>query len=395
MTIDINRCEASHIKVPLKSKYRHHMSKFKFADIILVKCIDKEGNEGWGESIPRTYVTGETITTVFDDLEKLIIPKFINRDRKKCEISFSDLLNRYSSFALNKNYRNKGSALCAFELAMLDLFSHKYNMSISKFFTDNKKAILQYSFPIGIFSFIKTLIICLKYRMWGQKNIKIKVGDKNEFQRVQIITKIIGKNGKYYLDANGGWDIPKVLSNQDYLIKRGITAIEQPINKIDLLKMNEDIIKSNKMYIAKYSDIKLPFIADESFCNYFDLIQLVQNGIIKMINIRISKCGGLIISNMLANIALSHGIKFIVGGMVGESNLLSTVEQVFALINPNYELYNGMGKSIYLKEQPFIINRNFKKNGSYPINSDSELTYYPNKTVISKYLVKKKVLKLH
>tara|TARA_Y100000031_G_C7882028_1_gene231204 strand:- start:57 stop:506 length:450 start_codon:yes stop_codon:yes gene_type:complete len=149
------------------------------------------------------------------------------------------------------------------------------------------------------------------------------------------------------------------------------------------------------MYIAKYSDIKLPFIADESFCNYFDLIQLVQNGIIKMINIRISKCGGLIISNMLANIALSHGIKFIVGGMVGESNLLSTVEQVFALINPNYELYNGMGKSIYLKEQPFIINRNFKKNGSYPINSDSELTYYPNKTVISKYLVKKKVLKLH
>lgn len=381
------------LKIPLKSKYSHALARYIGSIIILVKSIDCKGNIGWGETAPRYFINGETINTVFCDIEKLILPKFIELQNKNKFIYFADFVNIYKNFAMDLEFKNRGSALCAFELSVLDLFGRKYRQSVHSFFTNQKSLKIQYYYPIGLYSYLKTIFFCLKYKIWKQKHIKIKLGDNKEIKRLEIINKIMGKNTKYFVDANGSWDLNKLEKYQNYLTKKKIVSFEQPFSKNVLLnvykcKNNISFNNENKEY---FYDNRLSIIADESFCNFCELKKLIDNKFIKLINIRLPKCGGIIISNMLANYARINNLDFIIGGMVGETNLLISAARSLGFLNPNFKYFVGLGKSLYLKKQPFFDEIIFKKNGNYEIMSNyNGFGCNFNNKILEKYLVRKK-----
>ncbi len=55
---------AYHVRIRLKKPIRHASHTRSETDSIVVKCTLDVGNVGWGEGLPREYVTGETIDTV-------------------------------------------------------------------------------------------------------------------------------------------------------------------------------------------------------------------------------------------------------------------------------------------------------------------------------------------
>jgi muconate cycloisomerase len=51
---------AYHVRIPLRRPIRHASHARTATDNVLVRCVLEDRTEGWGEGVPREYVTGET-----------------------------------------------------------------------------------------------------------------------------------------------------------------------------------------------------------------------------------------------------------------------------------------------------------------------------------------------
>jgi L-alanine-DL-glutamate epimerase-like enolase superfamily enzyme len=54
---------AYHVRIPLRKPIRHASHTRSASDNLIVACRLEDGSRGWGEGVPREYVTGETVDT--------------------------------------------------------------------------------------------------------------------------------------------------------------------------------------------------------------------------------------------------------------------------------------------------------------------------------------------
>ena len=64
----ICRAEAYLVILPLRLTVRHALAARRESLNLIVRLVDDRGNEGWGEGVPREYVTGENAETSFEHL---------------------------------------------------------------------------------------------------------------------------------------------------------------------------------------------------------------------------------------------------------------------------------------------------------------------------------------
>src|SRR5262249_58069942 len=57
---------AHHVRIALRKAIRHASYTRTSTDNLLVRCVLEDGTEGYGEGVPREYVTGETIDSAID-----------------------------------------------------------------------------------------------------------------------------------------------------------------------------------------------------------------------------------------------------------------------------------------------------------------------------------------
>src|SRR4051812_34020981 len=75
-----------HVAVPLKMKIRHASHERVTSDNLVVRVTLDDGQVGYGEGVPRVYVTGETIATTFDTLGALDVARHFGRPRDYAEV---------------------------------------------------------------------------------------------------------------------------------------------------------------------------------------------------------------------------------------------------------------------------------------------------------------------
>src|SRR5436305_11395797 len=61
---------AYHVRIPLRKPVRHASHSRDATDNVIVRCVLADGTEGFGEGVPREYVTGETIDSALDLLRR-------------------------------------------------------------------------------------------------------------------------------------------------------------------------------------------------------------------------------------------------------------------------------------------------------------------------------------
>src|SRR5438477_3738425 len=61
---------AFHVRIRLKRPVRHASFTRSSTDNLVVRCALADGTEGFGEGVPREYVTGETIDSALDLLRR-------------------------------------------------------------------------------------------------------------------------------------------------------------------------------------------------------------------------------------------------------------------------------------------------------------------------------------
>lgn len=161
------------------------------------------------------------------------------------------------------------------------------------------------------------------YLQAGITNLRIKLARDTEYNR-RILEKGRGLLGNEYdlrVDANAAWSVDETISHLPLLREFGISLIEEPLGR--------DWEGMRRIGAAPESG-DFCFVADESAVSFQDVAQISQDGSFGMINIRLSKHGGLLRSLHMARLAKEAGLSYQLGCHVGETGILSGLGRVAA-----------------------------------------------------------------
>jgi len=104
-------------------------------------------------------------------------------------------------------------------------------------------------------------------------------------------------------------------------------------------------------------------MADESACSLGDMEKIAKEGYYKMINVRLSKCGGFRNSLKIIDYLRMKRILFQIGCQLGESGILSAAGRVLCLLCRDAVYYDGSYDEYMLKENTTFENVSFGLGG--------------------------------
>ncbi|MCG7499585.1 L-Ala-D/L-Glu epimerase [Vibrio sp. Of7-15] len=152
------------------------------------------------------------------------------------------------------------------------------------------------------------------YMNEGAKLLKVKLDAEQVIERVAAV-RAAAPSAKIILDANEAWGALSLESLFHQLAELDIAMIEQPVAK------GEDDLLA-------YIDHPIPICADESCHTREDIPALLQ--CYDMINIKLDKTGGLTEALTLEALARQHGLKIMVGCMLGTSRAMQAALPIAA-----------------------------------------------------------------
>ncbi len=295
------------LNIPFKQVFVHASAVRAETESVLVTITDENGVKGIGEGCPRRYVTGETV----DSIQRFIET---HRERWMTFTSVQDVKQWVTEHT--STIDQNPAAWCAVETACLDLFGKEAGVSIETLLDlPPLSGQFQYSAVLGtesLQSFEKQL---QRYCSAGFTDFKVKVTGRLQ-EDIDKLTQLASRGDstvRVRLDANNLWS--NVGSALPYLkqLPGRITAIEEPLTVGDY-----------DGYRRLARELNIPIILDES-CLRRDQFAAIQNDLPStwIINIRVSKMGGIVRSLAVAEQAKDMGIPIIIGAQVGETSVLT------------------------------------------------------------------------
>src|SRR6185437_512541 len=176
------------ISIPFRAPFGHALSWRDRTEAIIVRLVSDKGLTGWGEILPRDYLTGETIDTVLSRE----LPEVANRWVGRNLDTRDDLLE-----ALDDQQRGSNVALATragWELALLDLAGKSFGFAAGDVLGPSIHRQLEPGVVIGFDVATEKLERhCTLIRLAGRRHVKIKVGHGDDLRRLQIISATLGK----------------------------------------------------------------------------------------------------------------------------------------------------------------------------------------------------------
>lgn len=315
------------VRIPLKKAIKHASHSRTETDNLLVRCVLSDGTVGYGEGVPREYVTGETAESALELLKKSDLSSQFTDCRDFPQAL--EMIERFRTAPVPGDDRQcqGNAARCAVELALLDAYGRAFGeplVNVTKLLAPDLyefRPRVQYSGAITSSKGFKAKLAAWKMWIFGFRQLKLKVGieGQNDPARLKSIRKRVGRKMDIRIDANEAWTPENVREKIQELEPFGISSVEQPVPHGQIQCMKE--IRSQ---------IKTPIMLDESLCSRVDAERAISNGLCDFFNLRLSKCGGFIPSLRLAQLAKSRGLGYQLGCQVGETCLLSAAGRHFA-----------------------------------------------------------------
>jgi L-Ala-D/L-Glu epimerase len=326
--VRVKEITAYHIRIPLRQTIRHASYTRSSTDNLLVRCMLDDGTEGFGEGVPRDYVTGETIDQAIDLLRQSDLASQLEpcRDFTR-SVDLAERL-RLAPVAGDDRHCRGNAARCALELALLDGFGKCFGEPLSTVTRLLAPELYQFRpwvrysgailSPAGGF---QVRLAALKVRIWCFPDVKVKVGmaGQDDAYRLRNIRRRLGWKKDLRVDANEAWSKDVVVDRIRALEPYRVSSVEQPVPHAEV-----DALREVRQQVSA------PIMLDESLCSRVDAERALDQGTCDLFNLRLSKCGGFIPTLRLAQFASQQGLGYQLGCQVGETAFLSAAGRHFA-----------------------------------------------------------------
>jgi L-Ala-D/L-Glu epimerase len=294
------------LQIPFTQPFRHAAAERVATQSLWVEIEDEAGHRGYGESCPREYVTGESQSGALATIEAGA-PQWCTDIHDLATLRMWVDEHRTS---IDTN----PAAWCAVELALLDLFARRENISIEKLLgLEALAGEFTYTAVVGDASPQVFETMLARYVAMGFEDYKIKLGGRGAHDRAKIAAlRAAGITPQQVrADANNLFrtarDAVRYLDHLDF----PFGALEEPVAARDL---------EGLCAVARACDCAMVLDESLSRAEELDTLPVGPNWVV---NVRVSKMGGLLRSIATAQKAARHGHGVIVGAHVGETSLLS------------------------------------------------------------------------
>jgi len=361
---------AFHVRIPLRTKIRHASHTRTETDSLVVRCRLSDGTEGWGEGLPRDYVTGETIQDAWPLLKASNLQSVFDQNVSDLQAAI-ELCEHFRITPSVDDPRQcfGNSVRCAVELSLLDAFCRALSVSLSDVVRNfpvaagirtpelDRPGRIQYSAAITSMSPFKQRMRAGLIRLYGFSQTKLKVGvpEVDDVSSLARIRGVLGPGIDIRLDANEAWTCSTVRAKLQPLAPFGVTAIEQPVPHSESDGLAE-----------LRQQIPVPIMLDESLCSESDARHAIELGTCDLFNIRISKCGGFLNALRLAAMAHQAGLGYQLGCQVGETGILSAAGRHFATSVRDIRYVEGSYERFLVRERLTVEDLSFGRGGFAP-----------------------------
>ena len=302
------------LQIQLCMPIKHYLAERTHSENLVVKVVTDSGVVGFGEGIARQYVTGEVMKSSLRFLQDHLIPELNGFHLSEPP----DLIEALAELLSEDNRAQAPAACCALELAILDAAGKTWSQSVAQMLGGGDQPLI-YSAVIPMMSYPSFHRLLHLIRDMEMSFVKIKVGNDRDTEILSLAREILGHEVDLRVDANGAWSSEEAGKRIAAMMAYGISAVEQPVPKEDILGLKR-----------VSEQVEIPVIVDESLCLERDAKKLVSLDACQVFNLRLSKCGGILAANRLYEIGRKKAIAAQLGCQVGETGILSAAGRQLA-----------------------------------------------------------------
>lgn len=284
------------VRLPLVHRFRTSSHAKDHLDHILVRLTDESGAVGWGEiaSPSDPFYSPETVDTCWLVASRYLLPAVVGaRWDDPAEVA-----------GLWAKVRGHQFAKAGVDIAAWSLWSLSGGVSLATALGGVRATVVA-GVSLGIEPTIDALVAeVAKHVEAGYPRVKLKIAPGWDVEPVRAVRSSFPEL-MLHVDANGAYgESSDELGALRALDGLGLTMIEQPFGPRNLLA-----------HAALQRDIATPICLDESIDTLDDLRTAVVLGALKVLNIKVSRLGGLGPAVAAHDLAAEHDIPVWCGGM--------------------------------------------------------------------------------
>lgn len=302
MSLVVDRLILRRIRVPFRFAFEHAAMARKEADHLVVEVCTADGLSGYGEILPRDYVSGETLDSCRADIAAYWWP-LLERLRIPLEAPpFSSLAPLYA----RADDERRTASYAGIDVAVFDLWARAVKQPLAALLGGAPQQ-LPLTAPIGFG--MPASLVARAASFYGFETFKVKTGDAMSLTRATAVARATAGR-PMVLDANGQSSVGIIIALAASLKAVGIEAAswEEPLARGDLQGLNT------------LRRAGLTLMADESLVTLADANLLATNGAVTEWNLRLAKNGGFSGVRALSRLAAQHRVQVQLGALVGETS---------------------------------------------------------------------------
>lgn len=291
----ISSIELREIRLPLIHFFETSFGRTTERRIILVRVIDKDGAEGWGECTAGEgpFYSEEWTETAWTTLKEFLAPMVVGREVDRADAAWD----------LMKPVRGHRMAKAAIETACWDLEAKRAGVPLWKHL-GGTRAEIPCGVSIGIQDSPDALLEKIEKELKaGYQRIKIKIKPGWD---LDVVRRVRARHPEilFSVDANSAYtlfDVPLFKALDEF----NLLMIEQPLAHDDMFDHAE-----------LQKQIKTPICLDESVHSAEDARHAIDIGACRIVNVKLGRVGGHAQAKRVEQICREQNVPVWCGGML-------------------------------------------------------------------------------
>jgi o-succinylbenzoate synthase len=297
MSHTLGSAEMVLVRLPLVRPFTTSSHTKDHLDHILIRVRDQDGAEGWGEcaSPSDPYYCSETTETSWHILRDYVIPGLLG-------IPWDHPSEAARTWA---KVRGNNFAKAGLEMACWDLWTRVRNLPLAKPLGGTRQEIYS-GVSLGIEPTVAGLLEQVeRFLDQGYRRIKMKIGPGRDLAYLRAVRQR-WPDVPLMADANSAYslDDPEHVAALKALDELDLMMIEQPL-------ADDDIVDHARLQ----PQLRTPICLDESIHSTADARKALDLGSCRIINIKVSRLGGLDPARQVHDLCLDRGVPVWCGGM--------------------------------------------------------------------------------
>lgn len=320
--------------------FSHNLASRSGAETLLLRLTTADGRVGYGQVLPRDYLSGETLDSALADIRDRWWPRL-----RELDFGESPASNILLPLFCEADRERRNAAFAGIDVAVrsaLGYFSPESGFA-NRLGKDKRVGLVG---VIPAMDAEKAGILARILKFLGYRRFKVKVGSDADAdaRRLEAVRRIIGQNNWLAVDANAAWEWEEATRRmRDLKARYNVDVVEEP-----LVGMGAPF--PDCRILEKLTGVHV--MADESLVTTADADQLIEHGTPSWWNIRLAKNGGFMGVNALAGMARKVGVTLYGGILVGETGALAAASRM-AFFETGVACGEYGFSRIFLKGDPF------------------------------------------